>query len=170
MKNRNLNENKNNVLVLNSGYDALNICTVNRAYKLIVKGRAEIIQEDSVPLYTSSRAYPRPSVIRLINNVSFYKKISVTRNNIFKRDEFRCGYCTSKDNLTVDHIKPKSKGGGYTWENLVTCCRRCNNKKDDKTPEEAGMKLLIKPYKPNLRDFLRNYTTTINSAWEAYLP
>ncbi len=169
MKNRNLNESKNLVLVLNSGYDAINICTVNRAYKLIVKGRAEIIEEDALPFNTSTKSYPRPSVIRLINNVVFYKKVSVTRNNIFKRDNFKCGYCPSKDNLTVDHILPKSRGGGYTWENLVACCRRCNNKKDNKTPEEAGMKLLVKPFRPNFILFLKNYNGNINNNWEIHL-
>lgn len=162
-------ENKNLVLVLNNGYSPINICTINRAYKLIVKGRAEIIEEDNHPINTSNKSYPRPSVIRLLNTVVFYKKISVTRNNIFKRDEYRCGYCLSTQNLTVDHIIPKSKGGKYSWENLITCCQKCNNKKDDKSLADSGMKLLFEPYRPNFISFIKNFNGSIKLGWNNYL-
>lgn len=170
MKNKVFVENRHLVLVLNNYYAPVNICTVNRAYKLITKDRAEIVEADDTPMHSAEREYPRPSIIRLKNAVNFHhKKISVSRNNIFKRDNHKCGYCHSKLDLTVDHVIPKSKGGGYTWENLVTCCRKCNSKKDNRTPEEAGMKLYIQPYRPNFIFFIRNFNGNIKKGWDTYL-
>ena len=77
----------------------------------------------------------------------------MNKKNIFKRDGNECGYCGSKTNLTLDHIKPKSKGGEHTWDNLITCCKKCNEKKDDLTPSQAGLTMRIKPYRPTFNEF-----------------
>lgn len=74
-----------------------------------------------------------------------------SKSNIYKRDNFTCGYSgkkLSKDQLSIDHIIPKSRGGLNTWENLITCDKELNRKKDNQTPQEAGLKLLWKPFKP----------------------
>ena len=67
-----------------------------------------------------------------------------------KRDGYKCGYCSSTRNLTIDHIIPRSKGGENTWQNLVTCCSRCNSLKDNKKAEEVGLNLKVVPYEPTI--------------------
>jgi 5-methylcytosine-specific restriction endonuclease McrA len=80
-------------------------------------------------------------------------KPALSRRALFMRDRHICAYCGSEygdSYLTADHIKPKSRGGGNTWMNLVTACKHCNQKKDARTPEEAKMQLLYVPYVPNI--------------------
>jgi len=168
-------ENKHLVLVLDNGFMPVNVCNMNNAYKLISKNRAEIVEVDDTPIFTAERAYQRPTVIRLLNSIRrFEKKISVTRSHIFKRDNHTCAYCGGhgdygKNTLTVDHVIPASRGGQYTWQNLVTCCRKCNSKKDDRTPEEAGMPLLYQPFRPSFIRFINEFNGTVRKGWEVYL-
>ena len=141
----------NTVLVLNSDYTPLNVTDMRRGFILVIKGKAEVVKEDTKKIVTTIGEFVRPLVIRLLNYVNFRRKaIKVSRRRVMKRDGYECGYCGSKKNLTIDHIIPRSKGGGNTWDNLVTCCNRCNNEKDNKTPEEAGMKLRVNPYEPTI--------------------
>ena len=141
----------NKVLVLNSDYTPLNVTDLRRGFILVSKGKAEIVKEDVKKIVTTIGEFVRPLIIRLVNYVRFRRgSIKVGRQRIFKRDKYECGYCGSKKNLTIDHIIPRSKGGDNSWNNLITCCNRCNNEKDDKTPEEAGMKLRFKPYEPTI--------------------
>jgi len=134
------------VLQLNASYEAIRIVSARRALTLLTKGVAVV----EVP--TSAMIYPGiylPSVIRLRT----YRKIPirmqlVTRKNLYTRDGYRCGYCGEKfhgDQLTLDHIVPKSRGGGNSWDNLTSCCQACNRRKADRTPLEAGMPLLRRP-------------------------
>lgn len=138
------------VLVLNFDYSPLNIVPLKRGMRLIVKGKAEVIKHDETSIRSEKREFLRPLIIRLLNYIKhriFSYKIS--RKRIYGRDKNQCGYCGSKKNLTIDHIIPRSRGGGNTWENLVTCCSNCNTKKGDRTPEDANMKLRVKPKKPD---------------------
>lgn len=99
-----------------------------------------------------------------------YKKIILTRKNILKRDKHKCGYCGRGDiPLTIDHIMPKARGGGDNWDNLVAACMTCNNKKGDRTPQEAAMPLRIKPYKPNYIIFITNTVNRLDESWKPYL-
>ena len=141
----------NKVLVLNSDYTPLNVTDTRRGFILVIKGKAEIVKEDVNKIVTTVGEFVRPLIIRLLNYVGFrHSAIKVNRRRIFKRDGYECGYCGSKRNLTIDHIIPRSKGGTNTWKNMVTCCNRCNNEKDNKTLEQAGMKLRVTPYEPNI--------------------
>jgi 5-methylcytosine-specific restriction endonuclease McrA len=98
-----------------------------------------------------------PSVIRLNRYVHApYRGVNLTRQNVFKRDNFECQYCGTKKELTLDHVVPSSRGGIHSWTNLVTACKRCNAKKGDYTLEESGMDLHRKPYKPSYALFLRD--------------
>ena len=92
----------------------------------------------------------------------------LTRQNVFKRDGQRCQYCGTHDGLTLDHVLPKSRGGKTSWENLVAACQRCNAKKGDYTPEEAGLRPQ-KPYKPSFIMFLRDFSGNIDEGWHPYL-
>jgi len=156
----------NVVLVLNSDFTPHNVTTLRRGFVLVEKGKAEILKKGD-DIITTSGNFVRPLVIRLVNYVRYRaRNLGVNRKRLFKRDRYQCGYCGSKNNLTIDHIIPKSKGGLNTWDNLVTSCFRCNSIKDNKTPSEAGMRLRIKPYTPTL--FSRVIDDTVESIWESF--
>lgn len=150
----------------------MTICNVKKAIVLILLSKAELIVDNQKrKIHTVSTIFPWPSVIRLNDFIRVpYKKIILTRRNILKRDNHKCGYCGRADlPLTIDHIIPKSKGGDDSWENLVAACLPCNNKKGDRTPEEARMSLRIKAYTPNHIMFLKNTVSKIDENWKPYL-
>lgn len=156
------------VLVLNADYSPMNITSLKKGFKLVFKGKAEVVSEDNAfSIVTDKRTFYRPSIIRLVKYVSYpYKKIPLSKQNIFKRDNFTCAYCPSTKDLTLDHIIPKSKGGGNTWLNLTTCCFKCNAKKGDKSLEEVGMVLLRKPFQPSHFYFLSKLA--VKEEWKVY--
>lgn len=160
------------VLVLNQDYSALNICTVPKAFLLLFLGKAEMVhRHEKYRMRTIDREFPMPSVIRLSDYVKapYRNGVVLTRQNIFKRDRYECQYCGSKQDLTLDHVLPKSRGGRSTWKNLVTACRVCNGQKGNKTPEEANMPLPRQPFKPNYLMFLREFKGQIEDEWNVYL-
>lgn len=159
------------VLVLNNDYTPLNVTTLNRGFKLVYKGKAEIVYSDeSNPIISSFKNFNRPSVIRLNRFIYMpYKKVPLSRFNIFRRDGHKCVYCGTNKNLTIDHVLPKSRGGDNSWKNLVTCCGICNLKKDDRTPEEAGMEFLIKPFTPTYLQFIERMNGIIKEEWKQFL-
>ena len=128
------------VLVLNASYEPLNITSWRRAVVLIIKGKAEGIELREHQIYPD---FPLPSVIRLRHYVRIpYKEIPLTRRNLLHRDNNTCQYCGhSGESLTLDHVIPRSRGGGDTWENIVSACVRCNVRKGSRTPKEADMPL-----------------------------
>jgi 5-methylcytosine-specific restriction endonuclease McrA len=135
------------VLVLNYNYEPFNICRVKRAIVLIFNKKAEPLEYDSAKIRTVSGVFEIPSVIRMLYYIQRPKPhIQLTRNNIFARDNYTCQYCgkMTKD-LTLDHVIPKRLGGKSTWENLVSACKSCNNKKGEKTLQQANMKLIKQP-------------------------
>lgn len=101
-----------------------------------------------------------PKVLRLVKSIRKYygKKVNWSPDNLFTRDENICQYCHvvfNKNDLTVDHVLPRSRGGKTEWENCVTACKDCNNLKDDKTPQEAKMFLRRQPYAPTIMEFFK---------------
>ncbi len=135
-------------------------------------GKAEIIQHDEKKKIRSVTVYYNwPSVIRLSRFVKVpYKRVVLTRKNILRRDSYRCGYCGRGDlRLTIDHIIPKARGGSDSWDNLISACTVCNNKKGDRTPEEANMMMLTKPFKPSHIMFIKNVVGKIDENWKPYL-
>ncbi len=160
------------VLVLNQNYEPLSVCTVKRAVVLTFLGKADIVEScDGKKIRSPSTVFPLPSVVRL----GFYvrvpgKRIMLSRKNILKRDGHRCQYCgTINGPLTVDHVLPKIYGGNDSWENLVCACTKCNSIKGDKTPEQAGLKLLRKPRKPNHITFIQQFIGISDQRWRRYL-
>ena len=158
-------------LVLNFDFSPVSVCTVERAFLLIYRDKAEQVQSfDSLQLRTVSRAYPVPAVVRLLRYVKIpYRSVELTRNNIFRRDSFECQYCGSVRDLTLDHVIPRSKGGGSNWKNLVTACKSCNARKGDFTPEEVGLPLKQAPFKPSYIMFLRDFSGFEFDEWIPYL-
>lgn len=140
-----------NVLVLNYDYTPLNITSIRRGFVLVDKGKAEIIKSDENPIVTGYKTFVRPLIIRLLNYIKHKTKtIRASRTRIYKRDNYQCVYCGSNKELTLDHVVPKSKGGGNEWTNLVTSCFKCNLKKGSKSPEEARMVMRQKPFVPTI--------------------
>jgi len=153
------------VLVLNFDYSPLNVTSVQRGFILVVNGKAEIIKSAENPITTFTHTYVRPLIIRLLKYINYRGSgIRVNRHRVFRRDNNECVYCGSKKELTIDHVIPRSKGRKNTWDNLVTCCQKCNLKKGNKTPDEARMPLRRKPYQPNFVD----EETTLNDVWDSF--
>ncbi len=138
------------VLVLNAGYEPLGLTSVRRGVVLVQSGRAEVVSPSGRFLRTPSRPYPIPSVVRLFRMVRRPPgRLALSRKNVFRRDRYTCQYCGARGvELTLDHVIPRSRGGKTTWENLVTACKTCNTRKGNRTPEEAGMRLLKRPRAP----------------------
>ncbi|AFY78979.1 MAG: HNH endonuclease [Hydrococcus sp. C42_A2020_068] len=159
------------VLVLNASYEPLNITSWRRAVVLLLKGKAEQLEHNGQQVYAN---FPLPSVIRLRHYVRVpYKEIPLTRRNILERDRHSCQYCNYKgEQLTLDHVIPRSRGGGDTWENLVTACVRCNVKKGNRTPKEAGMHLRHQPRKPYSSlhfEIVKHTRGNLNQEWQKYV-
>ena len=159
------------VLVLNQNYEPITICNARRAIILTYLGKAEIIcAVENKVIRSVYRTFEYPSVVRLVIFVRVpFKKIILSRKNIIRRDNHRCQYCGISTNLTIDHIIPKSRGGEDSWENLTTACIKCNNKKGDRTPEEARMQLYNKPKKPSHITFIKNFAGKVDEDWKPYL-
>ncbi len=136
------------VLVLNASYEPLNVTNWQRAVGLVVKGKAEQLEHNGKMLYPG---FPLPTVIRLRHYVRLpYKEVALTRRNVLHRDSHTCQYCGYEgEDLTLDHVVPRSRGGLDTWENIVTACVRCNVRKGNRTPKEADMRLRRPPYRPS---------------------
>jgi 5-methylcytosine-specific restriction endonuclease McrA len=141
------------VLLLNTTYEPLKIISWQRAVSLFFSGKVEVVDEYNHNIRSVSIIIRAPSVVRLLNYTKIIKKTPpLCRANILARDKFTCQYCSKElkpHNATIDHLLPRSRGGKTTWENLACACAECNRKKGDKTPKEAKMHLLSKPYKPD---------------------
>ena len=159
------------VLVLNQDYSALSVCTVPKAFLLVYMNKAEMLAESQMHyLRTVSNEFPMPVVIRLNRYINLpYRGVVMTRHNLFKRDGNRCQYCGTHDHLTLDHVLPKSRGGKTNWDNLTTACKRCNSRKGDLTPEEAGMNLKQRPFRPSFLMFIRDFSGLAADEWLPYL-
>jgi len=159
------------VLILNQDYRALTICSIQKAFVLVYLNKAEMVVEyENRPLNTISASFATPSIIRLFRYVQLpYRGIVLSRQNVFRRDNNTCQYCGTTSELTLDHVIPRSRKGGSTWDNLITACKSCNAHKGDSTPEEANMPLLHKPFKPSFLMFLRDFSGYIDENWRPYL-
>ena len=160
------------VLVLNASYEPLNITTWRRATVLMLKGKAESLEENPDLKIRPDRNLP--SVIRLRNFIKVpYRDIPLTRKNILQRDDNCCQYCGYiGKKLSIDHVHPRSRGGQDNWENVTTACLSCNLLKGNRTPEEANMPLKRKPHKPisNLSfETKRQINSGKHNEWKKYV-
>lgn len=160
------------VLVLNQSYEPLTICSPKKALVLLYLTKAELIAENkSRAVHTVTKNFDFPSIIKLSEYKRIpYRQVEISRKNIFRRDGHRCQYCGTKSSpMTIDHVVPKSKGGKDTWENLVTACFKCNNRKGDVSPAEAGLKLRSDPSKPNFILYLHQKLGNIDDNWKPFI-
>ena len=187
------------VLVLNRAYLAVHVVNVRRAFCLIYRALAEVIDcsdgqfanydFESWRMYSDLREQESehtewvrsvsfeiqvPRVIRLLRYDRVPKhSLRFNRRNLFARDSHRCQYCghhAPMPQLSIDHVVPRSQGGRTTWENVVCCCTRCNTKKGGRTPQQANMHLLRKPVKPRFNPMLtRKLENPKYESWRAFL-
>jgi 5-methylcytosine-specific restriction endonuclease McrA len=160
------------VLVLNATFEPINVCSVRRAVVLLLKEKAEMLEHSEFSLHSGSSTVPKPMVIRLVAYVRVPRdthRRKITRRAVFARDDWTCQYCGSRGNLTVDHVIPRSKGGGSTWDNIVASCAPCNRRKGDSMPNQAGMVPRSKPRMPGPNVFIQVASPTIPSVWQQYL-
>ena len=149
-----MEENNKNILKtlkLDASWRAIEIICADKGFSMVYSGRAQVVENYS---YGPCARFLFPSVIVL---TSYIRKkdllVKPSRKNIYWRDKYTCQYCAKKywmKDLSLDHVIPKSRGGGKDWLNLVTSCHGCNQKKGNKTPSEAGMKLIKVPYIPKM--------------------
>jgi 5-methylcytosine-specific restriction endonuclease McrA len=168
------------VLVLNRNWTAVHVCDVKRAIVLLVQDLAQVVTEDyqthdyhswrelsehvaadgNLFVRTPSFRLLVPEVIRLIGYHRMPPRIvKFNRRNIYLRDSYTCQYCghrPAREDLTIDHIIPRSRGGRSTWENVVLACIQCNVTKSNRTPEEARMHLRRPPRRPHWLATLRH--------------
>jgi 5-methylcytosine-specific restriction endonuclease McrA len=162
------------VLILNASFEPLHVCSVKRAVGLLMQEIAERVEDADRVLRSPRSVFPVPSVIRLKRYVRrpHRQRVAFNRKNLLRRDDHTCQYCSRRSNdLTLDHVVPRSRGGPTSWENVVACCRRCNALKRDRTPDEARMALNRKPFAPAFM-FSSAYglLPEIDPVWEKYLP
>ncbi|GAC1323614.1 MAG: HNH endonuclease [Thermoleophilaceae bacterium] len=160
-------------MVLNASYEPINVCTVRRAAVLVLKDRAEILEQAEWALHAENLTLARPAVIRLVTYVRVPRDAhsrKITRRAIFARDRWACQYCgAGHGSLTIDHVIPRSKGGGSSWDNIVTCCAPCNRRKGDSLPRQAGMHPRQKPAPPSATIFVHVAVTKVPEVWQQYL-
>lgn len=146
-------------LALNASFEPLTMLPTRRALRLVLDRKAEILEVDESRVFRSEREeLPAPLVIRLVRYVHVPRKFrrQVTNTFLFARDRYTCQYCgrrrselRGREFLTRDHVVPLSRGGKNTWDNVLTACSPCNNRKGNRLPEEAGMTPLSTPTEPN---------------------
>ena len=144
------------VLVLNSSYEPINFTSWKRAVVLLLKEKAQVLSGRVIRLLN----YVRLPLAKIMN-------ISPSRSMIYKRDSYTCQYCGAKSKLTIDHVIPRCKGGGDTWENLVVACSSCNTKKGSMLLEQTNMKLVRKPRAP-VNKMIFDLQKTNVEEWKLY--
>lgn len=159
-----------NCLVLNASYEPLNVIEDTRAIVLLLQGKAESVLDSDRMCSSDRETLMFPSVIRLkyMADVPRLRQVPLSRRALFQRDSYTCQYCGDKPaKLEVEHVVPRAQGGRNVWSNVTTACRSCNAHKRDRTPEQAGMVLLSKPYAPSRVAMIasRGY-----EEWKIYLP
>ena len=158
-------------LVLNAGYEPLAVVSFRRALLLVLNQKATVLQPfEQQKVRTCNQEFDMPSVILLTRYVRIpgMRKVPLSRRGVLRRDSHRCVYCGRSAN-TVDHVIPKSRGGGDSWENLVACCLKCNNTKSDRTLAEIGWTLPFTPRMPSSADFTLRGAEKLEPEWFDYL-
>jgi 5-methylcytosine-specific restriction endonuclease McrA len=148
-------------LLLNATYEPLKVVHWQKAITLWCQGKVEVISSHEREIRSPKFSFKLPSVIRLLRYIKIKAQIDYvpfSRVNIYARDSHRCQYCAETfptSELTFDHVVPVAQGGRKDWENIVTCCIPCNRRKGGRTPEQAGMRLIRVPKRPDKAPAIR---------------
>ena len=166
------------VLLLNATYEPMRVLPLRRALALVLAGKAEMVEAGDGEVRSASESFPVPAVIRLLYFVKlpFTSKVPLNRRTLSVRDEHDCQVAgCRRAGTTIDHVVPRSRGGGHTWENVVLMCRQHNRAKSDKLLSELGWKLKRQPRAPRgggpyLVLVAASRTPAAAEAWAPYLP
>ncbi len=160
-------------LLLDSSYRPIRTLTWQKAVCLCVDGKVQVVESYDRVIRSPNLELVLPAVVALRQYVRQRPfRIRYSKRNVFARDGHACQYCNSTpgtNHLTIDHVLPQSRGGKSVWENVVAACEPCNHRKGDKTPEEAGMPLRTKPYRPLPSSTVTFGPTSTPVQWEGYL-
>lgn len=161
-------------LLLNQGYQPLTTISWQRAICLLSLGKVEVVEEYDRDIRSVYLVIKMPAVVRLITRFCKIKqRVKFSRQNVLGRDRWTCQYCGQKRpiaELTYDHVVPRSQGGKTSWENIVTACRGCNARKADRTPQQAGMRLLCAPRRPrSVPVIMIQLSGSVPDQWASYL-
>ncbi|MEM9191796.1 MAG: HNH endonuclease [Myxococcota bacterium] len=163
-------------LVLDQGYQPHRIVSWQRAVLMLFDGKVEVVEEYDEDIRSVSITIKMPAVVRMLSAIRLRKRpIKFSRLNVATRDNFQCQYCDIKlplRRLTYDHVKPRSQGGRTTWENIVMACYQCNERKGNRTPRQANMRLRKEPIKPKwlpVIAFRIDPTCSVPEAWANWL-
>jgi len=159
------------VLVLNASYEPLHVTSTKRAITLLQYGVAEVLEDSGDVIRSPSTTLSVPSVIRLRRYVRRPRvhPVPFNRRNVLRRDTFTCQYCGASEELTLDHVMPRSRGGRHNWDNVVTACRACNQRKGDRTPDEAAMPLRTHPHAPTFGVYAHGQFAHWQPEWANYI-
>lgn len=158
-------------LVLNASYEPLGVVSWRRAVCLVLDEQAEMVAAADDLVRSPSCCIPLPSVIRLrqMINAPRRRSVPVSRRAVFARDEYRCQYCGDRAD-SIDHVLPRSRGGADAWDNLAAACRSCNTRKRDRTPDEAGMRLMRPCRAPGHAAAFVVGAVSVPDPWKPFLP
>ena len=156
--------------MLNASYQPLCVVPVRRALVLALKGKAEVVHTNGQVFRSESIEMRAPSVVRLnyFVKVPYRSRASLSRRAVFVRDNFECQYC-GRPAENVDHVVPRSRGGGHTWENVVAACRPCNARKENRAPADVGLRLRRVPRPPHDSVWIVVAVDRVDPTWEQYL-
>ncbi len=160
------------VLVLNGNYEPLHVCSVRRALGLLLSEKAQLVLNGRGYVHTVRTRFPVPSIIRLRYVVRRPRPhIRLSRREIFRRDNYTCQYCGRQTSrLTIDHVIPRERGGRTEWTNVVTACPECNQRKGNRTPQEAHMQLRRPPQPPpNTALYRFQHYLHLHQEWRPFL-
>jgi len=175
-----VNVNARAVLLLNASYVPLRSITIRTAVSLMMRGVVDAVDGVAARLRTPGMVFEVPSVLRLRYYVNVPRRGAVwSRRGVISRDRCTCVYCDasvgdkrkgkvlSRSDFTIDHLTPRSQGGGNTWSNTACACHWCNNRKADRTPHGAGMRLLWEPKRPRTNYLVAN--GDVPEEWKIYI-
>jgi len=161
-------------LLLNNGYQPIKAITWQRAICMHFLGKVDILEGYEKTISSPSVEFNVPAVVRLRKSTKAEPmRIRYSRSNILSRDNNTCQYCEGKfrsQDLTLDHVIPKSIGGKTTWTNIVACCKTCNTEKANRTPQQANMRLSQRPAVPSVKTMYSDYVDgNIPEQWSNWL-
>lgn len=157
-------------LVLNATFEPLSVVAPRRAVVLLLDDKADLVESAGDVFRSEMLELPVPSVIKLRHmvKVPYRRSTSVSRRAVFARDDFRCQYC-GRPADSIDHVLPRSRGGQNVWENVAAACRPCNLHKRDRTPDEAGMRLIRPCRPPRPTSWVAVAVSRVPENWMPYL-
>ena len=157
-------------LVLNATYEPLCVVSSRRAVVLVLSGKAVPVEDGAERVHSERLSLRVPVVVRLTRfvRVPYRAQVPLTRRAVFARDGGRCVYCAAPA-TSIDHVVPRSRGGEHVWENVVSCCRRCNHAKADRALVELGWRMRRQPHIPTGPAWRVLGTGRMHPVWRPYL-